>query len=247
MSSNLSAAKAEVIGKDDRITPSYEWMVSTQRQAIGQLEIQKADKLFYTCTFTAVGRNIGLTNAHCLLDAQGRAPLQIKAFALRYGSRVYASANVDWYWTGLSQAPSTLADQTRDWAIVRFTTNLGTTTSWFGNEAYDPNIANAGKSVTSSSSNLIGYSGGGTTPTAHLGCYTGQVTSGLLMHYCDSETGASGSSLHTNGRRIQALHWGAFTYRGSRVNGAVPLERFMPAVQKLRDNGAANGTVVPVP
>ncbi len=239
-------AKAAIIGTDNRITPSYSWMVSTQRQPIGRLEIQAADGLYYTCSFTVVGRNIGLTNTHCLRDAQGRGPRQIKAFALQHGSRVYASANVDLYWTGLPKSPVTMGDQTRDWAIVRFTTNLGNTTGWFGNGGYSFNIADAGKNTVNAYTNLIGYSGGGTTPTGHLGCYFGQVVSGILMHRCDSLGGSSGSGLH-NDRRVQGLHWGSFTYQGATINGSVPLERFMPAVQKLRDNGAASNSTVPVP
>lgn len=248
LSGSIPAAKAAIIGVDNRITPSYNWMVLTQRQPIGRLEIQKADGKYYTCSFTVVGRNIGLTNTHCLRDAQGRGPRQVKAFALQHGNRVYASANVDRFWSGLPRSPEILGDQTRDWAIVRFTTNLGNTTGWFGNEAYFLNVANAGKTVVGASTNVIGYSGGGTTPTGHLGCRIGQVVSGILMHACDTLPGSSGSSLHTaNTRRVQGLHWGSFTYNRSTINGSVPLERFMPAVQILRANGAASSTIVPVP
>ena len=246
LSGSVVGTKAAIIGADNRITPSYSWMVSTGRQAIGRLEIQAADGLYYTCTFTVVGRNIGLTNTHCLRDAQGRGPRQIKAFALQHGDRVFASANVDLYWTALPKSPITLGDRTRDWAIVRFANNLGDTTSWFGNESYYSTVANSGRTVVNAYTNLIGYSGGGTTPTGHLGCYFGQVVSGILMHQCDGLPGSSGSGLHNN-RRIQGLHWGSFTYLGSTINGSVPLERFMPAVQKLRGNGAASNSILPVP
>ena len=247
LSGSIPAAKAAIIGADNRVTPSYSWLVGTQRQPIGRLEIQTANGQYGVCSFTVVGRNIGLTNTHCLRDAQGRGPRQIKAFALRHGNQVYASANVDLYWTALPKSPVTLGDQTRDWAIVRFTTNLGNTTGWFGNEAYYLNVTNAGRTVVGASTNVIGYSGGGTTPTGHLGCSIGQVVSGILLHACDTLPGSSGSSLHTNTRRVQGLHWGSFTYNRSTINGSVPLERFMPAVDKLRANGAAPGTTVPVP
>ena len=247
LSGSIPAAKAAIIGVDNRVTPSYDWMVLTQRQPIGRLEIQKADGKYYTCSFTVVGRNIGLTNTHCLRDAQGRGPRQIKAFALQHGNKVYASANVDLYWTALPKPPQTLGGRTRDWAVVRFTTNLGNTTGWFGNEAYFLNVANAGKTVVGASTNVIGYSGGGTTPTGHLGCKIGQVVGGILMHACDTLGGSSGSSLHANTLRVQGLHWGSFTYNGSTINGSVPLERFMPAVERLRANGAASSTIVPVP
>ncbi|MFM7601950.1 MAG: trypsin-like serine peptidase [Pseudanabaena sp.] len=246
LSGSIPAAKAAIIGVDNRITPSYDWLVGTGRQPIGRLEILAADKNFYICSFTVVGRNIGLTNSHCLRDAQGRGPLQVKAFALQYGSGAFASANVDLYWTGLPRFPITIGDGTRDWAIVRFTTNLGNTTGWFGNEAYFSNVNNAGGTVVGAFTNLIGYSGGGTTPTGHLGCRIGQVASGILLHDCDTLPGSSGSSLHTATRRVQGLHWGSLTYNGSTINGSVPLERFMPAVAILRANGAAPVSV-PVP
>lgn len=243
---NGLVANAAIIGKDDRITPTYSWLVNTGRQPIGRLEIQAANGLYYTCSFTVVGRNIGLTNTHCLRDSSGRGPRQVKAFALQYGSRQYAAANVDYYWTGLPKSPVTLGDQTKDWAIVRFTTNLGNITGWFGNEGYSFNVADSGRTVANAYTNLVGYSGGGTTPTAHIGCYFGQVVSGILMHRCDSLGGSSGSGLHNNSR-VQGLHWGSFTYQNATINGSVPLERFMPAVQKLRDNGALSSTTVPVP
>ncbi|MBD2326661.1 hypothetical protein [Alkalinema sp. FACHB-956] len=240
-------AQADIIGADNRIVPAYEWMTQTNRQAIGRLEIQKADGLYYACTFTVVGRNIGLTNTHCLLDEQGRGPRQIKAFALQHGNRVFATANVDTYWTGLKTFPKTLGDATRDWAVIRFTSDLGTRTGWFGNEPYSNRVTKAGQSVAGKLTHLIGYSGGGTTPTGHLNCNILPVISGIVPHNCDSTSGSSGSSLHTSDRRIQGLNWGSFTYRGVTINGAVPLERFMPAVQKLRETGAASNTVVPIP
>ncbi len=243
---NGLVAKAAIIGVDNRITPSYSWLVNTGRQPIGRLDIQAANGLYYTCSFTVVGRNIGLTNTHCLRDSLGRGPRQIKAFALQYGSGYYAAANVDYYWTALPKSPATMGDETKDWAIVRFSTNLGNTTGWFGNENYYSNVADSGKTVVNAYTNLIGYSGGGTIPTAHLGCYFGQVVSGILMHRCDSLPGSSGSGLHNNSR-VQGLHWGSFTYQNATVNGSVPLERFMPAVQLLRNNGALSNTTVPVP
>ncbi|MGI0494938.1 trypsin-like serine peptidase [Alkalinema pantanalense CENA528] len=245
--SSLPIAQADIIGADNRIVPSYEWMTQTNRQAIGRLEIQKANGLYYACTFTVVGRNIGLTNTHCLLDEQGRGPRQIKAFALQHGNRVFATANIDTYWTGLKTFPKTLGDATRDWAVIRFTSDLGTKTGWFGNAPYSNQVAKAGQSVAGKLTNLIGYSGGGTTPTGHLNCNILPTISGIVPHNCDSTAGSSGSSVHTSDLHIQGLNWGSFTYRGHTINGAVPLERFMPAVQKLRSTGAASNTIVPIP
>jgi V8-like Glu-specific endopeptidase len=241
-------AKAEVIGQDDRIIPSYSWLIANQRQPIGRLEVQQADGSYTTCSFTVVGRNIGLTNSHCLMDEAGRGARQIKAFALQYGAQAYASANVDVYWTGMSTPPTTFGERAKDWAIIRFNQDLGSnSTGWFGNESFSFNLNEAGNSVKGSISNLIGYSGGGTTPTGHFNCGLLWMNSGSLMHTCDALGGASGSSLHTDGRLVQALHWGSFEIEGVRINGAVPLERFMPAVLKLRENGGQRDTIVPTP
>jgi V8-like Glu-specific endopeptidase len=243
-------AKAEIIGADDRVVPSYDWMVNNGRQAVGKLETLNQDGRFSNCTFTVVGRNLGLTNTHCIRDAAGRAPRQIKAYALRHGTRTYASANVDLFWTGLSQAPvngSPISTFSKDWAIIRFSTNLGDITGWMGNEGFYNSVSDAGKTVLGATSTLIGYSGGGDTPTGHFGCrFNNAMTSGVLPHNCDMTGGASGSGLHTSGRRIQGLNWGSFTLNGSPINGSVPLERFMPALQQQRNNGGANVSV-PVP
>lgn len=261
ISATSDSARAIVIGSDNRVTPSYNFMLASRRQPIGRLEIQGADGLYYSCSFTVVGRNIGLTNTHCLLDAQGRGPRQVKAFALQHGNRVYASANVDLYWTGLKTAPVRVGDQVRDWAVVRFTTNLGDRTGWFGNVGWNLNINQAGQSVVQRFTNLVGYSGDwptaaaiqpgqvrGRTPGGHFTCQFLQVQAGVVLHNCDTNPGASGSGIHNNTRQLMGLHFGWVPLsNGTRMNGAVPLERFMPAVQKLRSTGAASSTLVPVP
>jgi hypothetical protein len=108
------AAQADVIGPDNRFLPSYEWMMTTKRQAVGQLEIQKADGFYYTCTFTAVGKNIGLTNTHCLTDAAGNLPKQIKAFSVAYGSKNFAGTTADLFWLGRKTEPQTLQEHVHD-------------------------------------------------------------------------------------------------------------------------------------
>jgi V8-like Glu-specific endopeptidase len=250
------AAKAEVIGIDNRFLPSYEWMMTTKRQPIGQLEIQKADGFYYTCSFTAVGKNIGLTNTHCLTDDTGNLPRQIKAYSVAYGSRKFAGTTVDLFWLGRKTEPQTLQEHVHDWAVVKFRPiyqngrlmEFGEVVGWFGNEGYD-NVSNSGATATGKLTNLVGYSGDYEDyPAAHTGCSIANTTaSGNLIHYCDSTSGSSGSSLHNNTRQVLGLHWGSFNFSGSRVNGAVPLERFMPAVKMLRETGAASSTTVPVP
>ena len=86
-------AKAFVLGLDNRVTPDYNWMVSTGRQPIGRLEMQYANGQFASCSATVIGRNIALTNTHCVRDRSGNIARQIKFFSLQYGASFYTSAN----------------------------------------------------------------------------------------------------------------------------------------------------------
>jgi V8-like Glu-specific endopeptidase len=254
-------AQAAVIGRDDRVTPSYSFMQNTGLAPVGQLEIQKADGLYYTCTFAVVGRNIGLTNAHCLVDEQGRTPPQIKAYALQHGRDVLALANVDVFWLGSRIEPTTLGEAPRDWAIIRFTTNLGNITGTFGNLGWYDNIARAGQSVVGRKANLVGYSGDwptakafqlgsirGYTPGGHFNCNLPEVRFGVVLHDCDMTEGSSGSAIFNQDKLILALNSATLTFTNrTQINAAVPLERFMPALAKLRETGADGRTIVPVP
>ena len=168
---------------------------------------------------------------------------------------------MDLVWTGLSYFPGTLADFTRDWAVVRFTTNVGTQTGNYGNLGYSNSVANAGSTAVGRLTDMISYSGDwptaaairpgqvrGRTPGGHFNCAISQMNSGVLLHDCDGTPGSSGSSLSNSSRQVMGLNWGEITWsNGQRINGAVALERFMPAVNMLRNNGAASNTVVPVP
>ena len=256
-----SSVQAQVIGNDDRVTPDYNWMVNTGRQPIGQLEMQFADGQYGACSFTVIGRNIGITNTHCVRDRNGRMATQIKAFSLKYGSRSFASANVDYVWTGLNRFPTQLSDFSRDWAVIRFNNNLGTTAGFYGSLGYSNSQSNLGGTVVNKSTDMIAYSGDwptarairpgqvqGQTPGAHFGCSIPRVESGVLIHSCDGTPGSSGSSLSNSTKQIMGLNWGQIPYsNGVRVGGGVALERFMPAVIQLRNNGAASNSVVPVP
>jgi V8-like Glu-specific endopeptidase len=263
---NIASAQTTpigVIGKDDRATPSYNWMKRQRRKAIGQLEIQQADGQYYTCTFTVVGRNIGLTNTHCLLDDQGRKPLKIKAYSMRHGDRYSTSANVDMYWTGLDRSPQTLGEYSRDWAVVRFDRPMGKKTGSFGNTNWSADLKQSGQTVLGKKLYSIGYSGDwptaamaqvgnvrGFTPSAHIGCEMLGAEDGLVVHNCDGTPGSSGTGIHSRSRKIQALNVAAVFDPRTNVslfNLAVPLERFMPAVEMLRKTGGDGQTVAPRP
>jgi Trypsin-like peptidase domain len=255
------AAPIGVVGTDDRTTPSYSWMQHQRRKGIGQLEIQQANGKYYTCTFTVVGENLGLTNTHCLLDDKGRKPLQIKAYALRHGNRYANAANVDMYWTGLDKAPQTVGDFSKDWAVLRFDRKLGKKTGTFGNGDWSTDVKQSGQSVVGIKVYAIGYSGDwptaakaqlgnipGFTPSRHTGCTFLGVDAGLIMHDCDGTPGSSGTGLHSRSRKLQGLDAAAYydpKTKETLFNLAVPLERFMPAVATLRKSKGNAITVVP--
>ena len=257
-----------IIGQDDRFTPTYEWLTHSPLRAVGRLAIQTADGQFGNCTFTVVGRNIGLTNSHCILGGEkGSPPMQIKAaVAVEHGNRALAVANVDTYWIGRDTPPEdVIKDGPSDWAIVRFTSNLGDLTDWLGNAEWNPNdINSAGQSVLGLTAGYVGYPVDwptdaafqpedvrNHTPAMQYGCTIQGVKSGVLLHDCDTPPGTSGSSLFTavseTDLRTIGLNFGYYQVQDSYINLAVPLERFMPAVLKLRETGAADGTVVPRP
>lgn len=248
--SHAQTASAGVIGSDERVRPSYSWMLQNNRHAVGQLEVQKGDGKYYICTFTAIGPNIGLTNTHCLLDSQRRAPRQIKAFAVKHGTSIYAASNVQTFWTGRDSIPNTLGEFATDWAVIRFSdSNFTTRTGWFGNLGYFNSVNDAGRTVMGQRTNLIGYSGdiqNGNVPSAHMGCTVQMMNAGAVLHNCDSTGGSSGTGMHNTIRQMQSLHAGEITQNGrTTYNIAVPLERFMPAVDVLRRSQGSPSTRVP--
>lgn len=262
----IQSTRADIIGPDDRVLPSYEWLTVAPPKAVGQLETQRADGQWGLCTFTVVGRNIGLTNSHCVRDEQGRLPVQAKAYVVRYGTTQLAVANVDAYWTGLKVFPKNLEEWKQDWAIIRFNTNLGDTTGWYGNVEWNPNdISKAGDTVVGQPTNYIGYPSDwptdpalkgyqGYLPALQIGCtILGKDPQlGILLHDCDITTGTSGSSMFSaiseTDFRTMALNNGFVkSTDGTSISTAIPLERFMPAILKLRETGATNDTLVPVP
>jgi V8-like Glu-specific endopeptidase len=248
-----------VLGNDDRVTLPYAQLVQSGRQPVGQLEILKADGYYYTCTFTVIGERLGLTNAHCMLDEQGRPPVAAKGYALRHGNKRLVSAKVLTTWTGTKQYPETTTDLLRDWAIVRFNKKIGRKTGVFGNMPWSTDISQAGTSVVGKTVDHIGYSGDwptaaaiqpgevrGKTPGAHLGCKILDVKNGLLVHTCDATPGASGTGIHDAQGRLHGLDVATLTSTsGEMINVAVPLERFMPAVESLRKKNHGRGIRVP--
>jgi V8-like Glu-specific endopeptidase len=248
-----------VLGADDRVTLPYDDLVRSGRRPVGQLEILKPDGYFYTCTFTVIGENLGLTNAHCVLDEQGRKPVQAKGYALRYNGKRLAAANVEKVWAGLDYEPRTIGDLPRDWAIVKFRKKIARKTGTFGNAPWSTDVSQAGQSVVGKTVNHVGYSGDwptakaikpgetrGRVPGAHLGCKITGVDLGLVVHTCDGTPGASGTGIHDDQGRLHALDSATlFGAKGEMINVAVPLERFMPAIEALRRKNTGRRIRVP--
>jgi V8-like Glu-specific endopeptidase len=259
----VRSAQAEssigILGADDRITLPYDWLVQSKRQPVGQLEIQKADGYFYTCTFTVIGENLGLTNSHCVLDEQGRKPIQAKGYALRYNDRRFTAATVTKVWAGLDYEPRTVGELPRDWAIVKFNKKIARKTGQFGNAPWSTDVNQAGQSVVGKTVNHIGYSGDwptakaikpgevrGRVPGAHLGCKITGVDQGMVVHTCDGTPGSSGTGIHDDQGRLYALDSATLTgKKGEMINVAVPLERFMPAIEALRKKNTGRRIRVP--
>ncbi len=256
------AAQAEifgVLGEDDRVTLSYDQLVQAGRQPVGQLEILKQDGYYYTCTFTVIGERLGLTNAHCMLDEQGRPPIKARGYALRYGDRRFTAANVLTTWSGLDTSPKNIGELQRDWAIVRFSKRMGRKTGTFGNAPWSTDVTQSGASVIGKTVDHIGYSGDwptaaaikpgevrGRVPGAHLGCKITGITGGMLVHTCDGTPGASGTGIHDAQGRLHGLDSATLTNaKGEMINVAVPLERFMPAVESLRRKNHGRGISAP--
>jgi Trypsin-like peptidase domain len=257
------AAHAEnplgVLGTDDRVTLSYDQLVQSGQQPVGQLEIQKQDGYFYTCTFTVIGERLGLTNAHCMLDEQGRPPIKAKGYALRYGERRFTAATVLTTWTGLDTSPKNIGEIQRDWAIVRFNKRIGRKTGTFGSAPWSTDVTQSGASVIGKTVDHIGYSGDwptaaaikpgeirGKIPGAHLGCKITGVELGLLVHTCDGTPGSSGTGIHDRQGLLYGLDSSTLTNKkGEMMNVAVPLERFMPAVESLRRKNHGRGISAP--
>jgi V8-like Glu-specific endopeptidase len=244
---NLSPAQAVVVGKDDRVTPKYEWLTrpGQQRAAFGQLEIMTQDGKFGYCSFTVLGRNIGLTNSHCVLDDQGRPVAQIKAFAANHGNhpgtktpRYRAKTNVIAFVSGLNKSPETANDFANDWAIIRFKDPIGDITGWL-------NLAptnQTGKALIGKNTNYIGYPGDwpSRTPALHAGAQFLTIQDGIVLHNADITPGTSGSGMYRfvtdNNLQIQAVNnsQGWRLSNGLVVNGAANADKFRDTFEHYR-------------
>jgi V8-like Glu-specific endopeptidase len=249
ITTTLTPAQAVIVGKDDRVTPSYEWMTrpGQQRAAFGQLEILFQNGQYGYCSFTMVGRNVGLTNSHCVLDDQGRPAFQIKAFAARHGNnpgtktpRYRAKTNVTEFVSGLvNKDPRTANDFANDWAIIRLKDPIGDITGWLDLVP----VGQSDKNLKGKTTNYIGYPGDwpAGTPALHSGAqFINMQSSGIVLHNADITPGTSGSGMYRfiadNNLQIQAVNnsEGWRTTDGQTVNGAVSVEKVRDTLSHYR-------------
>lgn len=171
---------------------------------IGRLSLAKGGY----CTASLVGRDLILTNSHCLAR-DGELVKGNYQFYLGYnnGSYLAVSGTTHANWGSLTPKNNRRAD----WAIMRLKTPLGDQYGWFGtrvlpsdredNAYFDLTLAGYGQA----------FSGSGQRLTAHEGCNIRKRVNGgaTLYHDCDISPGDSGAPLfkctRTEGCKIYAL------------------------------------------
>lgn len=203
--------------------------------AIGALRVPKGQ-----CTASLIGKDLILTNAHCVVDkASGTITSWDITFLPNYtnGKSAYSSEVVRAKWS-----------EKDDWAILRLAKPLGETLGWLGTRVLsDPR---------NTSLFAVGYSSdfdSGLSASWEQGCTitSGLTSYGQLRHNCSNSRGSSGSPLfrfeEKDGKKfpyIIALHAaelrfdGDSTYAGvdysdDKANLAVPADRFSEAVTEM--------------
>ncbi|MBD2578204.1 trypsin-like peptidase domain-containing protein [Oscillatoria sp. FACHB-1406] len=190
-----------IISEDDRLpilSRAFPW------SAIGRIEMVGDDGYSsYSCTGTLIGRDVVLTNSHCLINPNTgkpfRRPLSFKPSTIKGAALDEATViGYDYGWKSGSEN----VDQ--DWAILKIDQPLGDTYGYMGWRSIDfsnpqTRAAVRGKII------LAGYSGDfpkdpaigqpGQTAGVNIGCSIVSTEPGLLFHDCDTNPGASGSAI----------------------------------------------------
>lgn len=225
-----------VIGDDDRLPVLIQAYPYT---AIGRVDWTLADgRVISHCTGTLIGRDLVLTNSHCLSHPANNEiidPKQYRALSDRV-SMVFqpnmihgvaeTTAKVVTYEYGWKEYPNKAAE---DWALLKLDRSLGDDFGYLGWRDLDlsnPRILDAIEDKIK----IAGYAGDFPTPqyqqfgqpgeTAglHQGCsilkgYNEGDFAGLLFHQCDTNPGSSGSAIFArfaNGNYyILGLHAGS--------------------------------------
>ena len=245
-----------IIGKDDRVpvlTRKFPW------STIGRIEYRENGNS-YTCTGSLIGRNLVLTNAHCLIDKNTGKPIVARnsnpsAAQLLFRPSLIKNTSIDQarvidYQYGTTDPRS--ANPADDWAILKLDKPLGDLYGYLGwrdlNFSRKSVLAKSRKRLT-----LVGYAedypkskdafelgNSGETAGMHRGCSIEDADQGLVIHRCDSNPGASGGPIFayfkdTKSYSIVALHSSTFTNTNGKVrNRAVQVSRWAAKASALR-------------
>ncbi|GFH43444.1 hypothetical protein Hs30E_19950 [Lactococcus hodotermopsidis] len=196
----LEKEARKIIGWDNRYRVTN--TTSFPNSAIGKIEITFPDNKVYIGTAWMYGNKVAVTAGHCLYSkANGGWAKQVAFFPGKNGSSnplgVYYATNL---YTDTQYVK--YEDQNYDWGMLRFGTNVGYNTGYFG--ALTTDYSQIGSYVT-----VRGYPGD--KPSGQLWTMSGSIIgnslgSSKLNYQMDTYGGQSGSPVYNNSYQAVAIH-----------------------------------------
>lgn len=200
-----------IVGNDDRLPVKYQGYFPWS--AIGRIDWVRSDgQEIGQCTGTLVGRDLILTNSHCLgfFDENDQFQLVEMLFKPNLVQGVFTEDDKATVIDRVFGWDNDFNSDSEDWALLRIDKPLGDTYGYLGwrqLDLADPSVLSALQNQV----RLAGYSGdypssqqrddydlGGIemeTAGIHLGCNLEGIFEGVILHSCDTTFGASGSSI----------------------------------------------------